>query len=520
MPALSTYSQFVVRTLGYMNRGIARLAGQAALIGAAVTFVAAPLAAAPSRADRELEERLRAHIKVLASDDFEGREPGTDGEGKTLRYLGKQWFDIGLISGTNDPGHEWFSPVTLIAREPAGFSATFRKRGRRAVVPQDQLLVLTSGKRSLVREAPLLFVGKIDAAQITRNELAGRVAVVFDGRGPEANPELSERQSALLAQGASAVLTVLDGERSLEEVGARRNRIGYALADDTIGGDLEGFITREAMAALLEGTGKTLQGLGEAAAQPGFVPLPLDVSVTLEATTRETTIRTHNLIGKLPGKRPDAGAVLLLAHWDHFGVCAETPAEDLVCNGAIDNASGVAALTEIARRLVKGPPIDRDVYFLASTAEELGLLGAHAFAENPPLPPAQIVAAFNIDSIAIAPRGTPLAIVGRGLTRLDADIEKVAKSERLRVVPDDAANEFVKRQDGWALLQHDIPAVMVTTAYGKLDRMRAFFDGAYHRPQDDLSQPLELGGAAEDVRMLLALTRWFGDPRKVPLKAK
>src|SRR5690606_5802955 len=125
-----------------------------------------------------------------------------------------------------------------------------------------------------------------------------------------------------------------------------------------------------------------------------FVPLPLGLSASLEATTRETTIRTYNLIGKLPGRTPQAGAVLLVAHWDHFGICAEPPAEDIICNGAIDNASGVAALTEIARRLAKGPRLDRDVYFLATTAEELGLLGAHAFAENPPLPLSGIVAAF------------------------------------------------------------------------------------------------------------------------------
>jgi Zn-dependent M28 family amino/carboxypeptidase len=170
--------------------------------------------------------------------------------------------------------------------------------------------------------------------------------------------------------------------------------------------------------------------------------------------------------------------------------------------------------------LAKGPAIDRDVYFLATTAEELGLLGAHAFTENPPLPLGQIVAAFNIDSVAIAPAGTPLAIVGRGSTSLDADIEKVARAEKLKIAPGDQANAYVKRQDGWALQQHDIPSVMVTTAYGDLSRMQAFFDSDYHRPSDDLSRPLELGGAAEDVRILTALTRWFGDPRKVPLKTK
>jgi hypothetical protein len=460
-----------------------------------------------------LEAELMNHIRVLASDEFNGREPGTEGEAKTLRYLARQWFDIGLVSGTNDPGHEWFAPVTLIAREPAFSAAQFARKGRRQYVPRDAVLMLTSGRRSLVKDAPLLFVGKGEAAAASRSELAGRVALLLD-----AGIDNSERQNALLAAGASAVLTVLDGDRTLESVAARRRRSGYALADDNPGGDLEGFITREGLERLLQGSGRTSATLERAAATPDFAPLPLDVTATLEATTSETTIRTHNLIGRLPGRRPDLGAVLLLAHWDGFGLCAEPPAEDLICNGAIDNASGLAVLTETARRLSRAPQMERDVYFLATTAEELGLLGAHAFAENPPLPIGQIVAAFNIDSFAIAPAGTPLAIVGKGMTPLDAQIAAVARQQRRKLVDGDGANAYVRRQDGWALQQHDIRAVMVTSAYGDLSRLEKFFDSNYHRPSDDLKQKIELGGAAEDVAFHVALARYFADPRRVPLR--
>ncbi|WP_419181687.1 M28 family peptidase [Novosphingobium mangrovi (ex Huang et al. 2023)] len=478
--------------------------------------VPAPSPARTSRADRELEARLRAHIEILASDDFDGREPGTEGEARTLRYLGRQWYDIGLVSGTNDPGNEWFAPVTLVAREPAAESAQFLRKGFRTPIAPADMIVLTSGKRSLVRNAPLLFVGRASGLEFTRNELAGRIAVVLDGDASD-----SKRQNELLAHGASAVLTVLDGERNIAEVAARRQRSGYALANDALGGDLEAFISRNSMESLLKGTAHSLDALEAAAAKPDFAPITLDVTASLEATTRETTIHTHNLIGKLPGRHPEAGAVLFVAHWDHFGECGESTAEDRICNGAIDNASGVAALTEVARRLVRGPQMDRDIYFLATTAEELGLLGAHAFAENPPLPLDRIVAAFNIDSDAIAPRGTHFAIVGRGMTGLDADIGKVVKAEGFKLRDNDDANEYVRRQDGWALLQHDIPTVMVTTAYGDMDRMRTFFDTDYHRPSDDLAHlahSLELGGEVEDVKVLTALGRWFADPRKVPLR--
>ncbi len=503
-------------TSGAIGR-VARLTGHGLgllFVFAACLVLSLTVHAAPRR-DGALEAQLMAHISELASETYLGREPGTEGEAKTLRYLGKQWFDIGLVSGTNDPGNEWFAPVALIERRPATSTARFSRRGRPQYTPSNAVIVLTSGQRSLIRDAPLLFVGKLVGAVPPRSELAGKVALLLDG-----DIENSDRQNALLEGGASAVMTVLDGERTIANVRSRRSRPGYALASDNPGGDLEVFMTSAGFSNLLQGSGRTLASLEVLAARQDFAPFKLDLAATLEATTTETSIRTFNLIGKLPGRRPGSGAVLFVAHWDHFGVCGDPAAEVKICSGAVDNASGVAALTEIARRLQRGPRIDRDIYFLATTAEELGLLGAHAFAENPPLPLKQIVAAFNIDSIALAPAGTPLAIVGRGMTPLDPQIEALARRERRSVVPGTAANAYYKRQDGWALMQHDVPTVMVSSAYADIPRLEAFFEGPYHRPADNLSRSIELGGAAEDVAFHVALARWFGDARRVRMPAR
>ncbi len=492
------------------------------LLAASLAF--APTAAAarrPAKADRateELKAQLLAHITELASDAYEGREPGTEGEAKTLRYLGQQWFQIGLQSGTNDPGHAWFVPVTIVAREPDGSRAQFARKGRRVYVPPEDLLVLTSGKRSLIENTPLVFVGTGKAIP-PRAELAGRVALLLDGED-----ETSERQNALLRGGASAVLTVLDGNRSLQNVRDHRRRLGYALAGEELGGDLEAFITAGGMDRALAGSGLTVATLRRDAAAAAFVPRAIDLAATFEATTRETRIHTHNLIGKLPGRRPELGAVLLLAHWDHFGRCVPPPAEHQICNGAVDNASGVAVLTEVARRLAKGPLLDRDVYFLATTGEELGLLGAKAFAEDPPVPLDRIVAAFNIDTVAIGPAGLPFGIVGRGMTPLDPQIAAVAKAQKRKLATDgkndEKANAYVRRQDGWALLQHDVPAVMVSSSWGDMALVEHFMETDYHRPSDQVKPGLELGGAADDVSFLIALTRWFADPRKVPSRGK
>lgn len=488
------------------------------LLAAGLAF--GPLEAASRRPTREerdnaqLKAQLLAHISELASDAYEGREPGTEGEAKTLRYLARQWFDIGLQSGTNDPLHPWFAPVGIIGREPDVSRATFFRRGRRLPAPSEAVLALTSGKRSLVEGAPLLFVGD-GSLQLTRTELAGRVALLL-GNGTED----SVRQNALLANGASAVLTVLDGPQDLDAVATRRKRMGYALASEALGGDLEGFITASALDGLLAGSKQSFASLKASLAAPGFAPQTLDLAVTLEATTRETRIKTHNLIGKLPGRHPELGAVLLLAHWDHFGHCAAPPAEDQICNGAIDNASGLAVLTETARRLAKGPPLDRDVYFLATTGEEMGLLGAEAFAENPPVPLKTIVAAFNSDSVALAPAGRPFAIVGKGMTGLDGQIEAAAAAQKRKIAQGDDGNVYVRRQDGWALMRHDVPAVMVSSSWSDLALVEHFMATDYHHPSDEVRPTLELGGAADDVNFLVALARWFADPKKVPPQAQ
>jgi hypothetical protein len=111
-------------------------------------------------------------------------------------------------------------------------------------------------------------------------------------------------------------------------------------------------------------------------------------------------------------------------------------------------------------------------------------------------------------------------VVGRGMTPLDAIIAKVAKAEKFKLVEGDAANVYVRRQDGWALLQHDVPTVMVSNAYADIPRLERFFDGDYHRPGDQLKPEIDFGGAAEDVLFHVALVRWLADLKKVPVAPK
>ena len=470
----------------------------------------APAAASAPR-DNAIETALRHHIETLASDEFAGREPGTDGETMTLRYLARQWFDIGMVSGTNDPGNAWFAPVEVVERTPQGSRAAFQHGRHHVAIEADGVFVITSGLRSLIEDAPLVLVGRDTVPEAARIELAGRIAVIFDSQTGVQGLPGDDRAGRLLDAGAAAVITVLDGTRTLDDVAARRRRPGYALVGQKLGGDLQAYVSPAVAETLFEavGVGK-LASLRQASDAAGFAPRPIGLTGTLEATTTETRIHTHNLIGKLPGRRHDLGAVLLVAHWDHFGRCADPPAEHLICNGAVDNASGLAVITEAARALSSGRPLDRDIYFLATTGEELGLLGAQAFAENPPLPLDSIMAVLNVDSTGLVGPGLPVSVIGAGMTDLDDSIAVVLRAMHRRQVAGTAANAFVRRQDGWAFIQHDVPAVMVSSAYSDPARLEKFMDERYHRPTDVASH-VEYGGMVEDVALQVELARYFAD---------
>lgn len=483
-------------------------------LGALLLVAARPAPRKPN----PVEVALKAHVETLASDDFDGREPGTEGETKTLRYLARQWFDIGMEAGTNSPADGWFAPVELVEREPLLSRASFMRGRKRVNLPADSVFVVTSGLRSLVQEAPLIFVGHATMASPPRAELAGRIAVMLDSL-PQGMPreQSGDRAGRLLDAGALAVVTVLDDDRGLEDIVARRRRAGYAIAGEGLGSEIEAFVSPATAELLLAGTTRaTVARLRTDAGQPGFAPYLLGVSGTFEATSRETRIKTHNLIGKLEGRNPSAGAVLMMAHWDHFGECGTPPAEDVICNGAIDNASGLAVLTEAARILSRGKQLERDVYFLATTGEELGLLGAMAFAEDPPIPLDRFVAAFNVDSTGLVPPGGPIGIVGKGLTPLDPLISDVVKRMKRKLAVGEGANAYIRRQDSFILMQHDVPAVMVSNSYGDMDRIERFMEDTYHRPSDQPGPGIDYAGMADDVNLQVELVRAFADPKRYP----
>jgi len=470
-----------------------------------------PLESAPGAARDAIAERLRADIVVLASDDFAGRKPGTPGEDKTLAFLERRMLEVGLLSGTNDPGSYWRMPVDLVETRPLSGHLTLTQSRRQVNVPDSDAAVFTPRRRALAISgpgtgAPVVFVGYGDGS-VLGDALAGAVAVMLAEPGHD-----GARREALFRQRATAVLTVLPDADALALVRSLEAREKLQLAseeEDT----LAAFVT-DAVFADIVGTRRWARLKAEAEAVD-FAPLELNLAVAIDAGAERRVFTSYNLVGRIPGNLPGSGAVLLLAHWDHLGECAAAPAPDSICNGAADNASGLAAMLELAQRLNSTGPYGRDIYVLATSAEEGGLLGARAFAQAPPVPLGKIVAAFNFDMVAVAPAGSPVGFIGRGQTPLDAVIlDYLAKSGRA-LGDQSLADSFVQRQDGWALHQQGVPSVLLSSTYGTRAILGPFLATRYHRPSD-AADAMELGGAIDDLLLHEGLIRLLADPARYP----
>lgn len=460
----------------------------------------APLTTAPPMPERAaIEERLRADIAMLASDDFGGRKPGTPGEDKTLAFLEQRMAEVGLVSGTGDPGSYWRMPVDLVATLPQSGQLTLTKGRTSIIVPESQAAVFTPRRRALATSGPgtgvpVVFVGYGDGS-VLGDAMAGAVALMLADPGRDA-----ARREALFRQRATAVVTVVPQASALPRL-LEAERV--QLARD----EVDTLAVHVTEAALTDVLGKRRwQMLKADAQQADFTPIELTLAITIEASAERREYASHNLVGMIPGAVPGSGAVLLLGHWDHLGECGPPEAADRICNGAVDNASGIAVMLELARRLKAGPPLDRDIYVLATTAEESGLLGAQAFAAAPPVPLSGIVAAFNLDMLALAPAGSPVGFVGAGRTPLDPLIlAEIARSGR-RTGDEALAESFVPRQDGWALLQEGVPTVLLSSAFGSRAVLGPYLSSRYHR-ESDSADGIELGGAIDDLLLHEALIR-------------
>ncbi|MEE4288982.1 MAG: M20/M25/M40 family metallo-hydrolase [Erythrobacter sp.] len=476
----------------------------AVLCAALAACATTPRAPDPDAERTAIAARLMRDIEVLASDEFGGRKPGTVGEERTVAYLVERMRETGLVSGTNDPGSAWRAPVELVSTTPLESRITVRTRRGAFEMPQESSAAYAFARRALIDGVEVVFVGR-GTQDIPASELNGKIVVKLqDGQFPGPRAALFEADPA-------AMLVVVPSERELEAERLRYEQEKLFLASEE-SDRLIAFVTQEAFArALPPGLWDRL--LAEAAKED-FRIRRMEATIAIDAQSRRREFTSFNVIGMIPGQLRGAGAVVLMSHWDHLGECAPgTP--DPICNGAVDNASGVALMLELARRLKASGPFDRDIYFLSTSAEEAGLLGARAFAAAPPMPLDTIVAAFNFDTVAAAQPGGAFGFVGEGRTSLDAVVLDVLRERRGELGNRDFAESFLRRHDGWVLLEKGVPSVLISTAFASEIVLGPYLAADYHRPSDEIDR-IELGGAIDDLLLHEELVRRVASTARYP----
>lgn len=497
-------------------------------IGLALAAVlsASAAAAAPIEASR-----LSAHVKVLASDAFEGRGPGTPGEDKTVAYIAQQFQAAGAEPAGENGG--WTQAVAMkrftLEAAPriafAGAPAACLKSAPASVIVWSR----RSGARAVAVEgAPLVFAGfgvsapDQDWDDFAGVDLRGKVAVVFmndpDYRkqtGPFSGAAMSYygrwtyKVEELARRGAAGVLMI--HEEATTGLGWPLVQTVYTQPTIDIergpGERLafEGWIGFDAAKALFACAGRDLEAERAKAETGGFRAGPLGaLSLDAAFTYRTDTTTTRNVVARVRGSSHPEESVLYTAHWDHMGRAGPDVTGDDIYNGALDNAGGVAGLLELARAFGSGPRPQRSIVFLATTLEEQGLLGAEYYAAHPLHDLARTAGGLNMDAVNLFGPVPNMVAAGYGKTdlqdRLEAEVK--AAGRRLEPNPNDAIG-FYFRSDHFPFVKQGVPMLFPGSGWDIADRLPNTRDPKigtrFHQPSDEWGPDLDFNSAAADI---------------------
>src|SRR5690606_30948961 len=467
-------------------------------------------------------EDLARHVQVLASDEFEGRAPGTVGEDKTVEYIKAQFERLGLQPGNNG---DWVQTVPMVettADESTVLHLTVNGEPQDLAFGDDMVIGTRTGQQEVkVEDSPVVFVGYgVDAPEQDWNDYAGidvkgkTVVMLVNDPGFHANDDSlfegkrmtyygrwTYKFEEAARKGAAAALVIHDTPGASYGWDVVRNSWSGTQYDLPASADpaprlpAQGWISGEAAKALFAAAGQDLDALRAAANKRGFKAVPLDATLSLDLKSTISETSSRNVIGMLPGStRPDE-AVLYMAHWDHLGKHEPDPADpdaDTIYNGAVDNATGVAGVLEIAEAFAKqeNKP-ERSVVFLAVTLEESGLLGSQYYVAHPVIPLDKTVAVFNIDAMSVYGRAHDYTVVGMGSSELEDMLKKVADRQG-RVLHEEAHPEAggYFRSDHFNFAKAGVPALYVDGGEDLLEGGKAAGDAAsrdynehrYHAP--------------------------------------
>ena len=496
-----------------------------------------------------------AHTKALASDDFEGRAPGTPGEDRTVAFLVDQFKKAGLQPGNTDG--TYIQKVPLVGITPSPAPLVFKKGSATETLKwKDDVVAWTKhvAPSASITDSELVFVGYgVVAPEFNWDDykgldVKGKTLVMLVNDPPVSDPSnpsvldpktfggkamtyygrWTYKYEIGAQKGAAGVLIVHETEPAGYPFSVVQGKTGeqfdLVTPDKNMGrAAIEGWITLDQAKALMQMSGQDFDALKAQAATREFKPVPLGVTASMTIHNKLRTINSKNVIAKLEGGDPAVADeyVVYSAHWDHFGKGPEG-----IFHGAEDDALGCASLIELGRAFTKLPaPPRRSILFLAVTAEEQGLLGSEYYTVSPIYPLAKTVADINLDSWNVHGRTKDLTLVGYGASDLD-DYARDAAGEQGRVVHADAEPEkgFYYRSDHFNFAKQGVPAldpdggvdyIGKPAGYGQQIRDE-WTSKRYHQPSDVVLPDWDLTGTREDLTVFFAVGYRVAEADKIP----
>jgi Zn-dependent M28 family amino/carboxypeptidase len=523
-------------------------------------FIGALSASAALAADTAVTidpERLSQTVKILASDEFEGRGPATPGETKTIEWLTKSFRDLGL-----EPAGErgsWTQAVPLVRTQigsPATMSIAIQGKDRPLTQSKDiYVSTVRNVDRVSIKVAPLVFVGYGVTAperqwdDYKQVDLHGKIAVYLVN-----DPDFYAKPGEPVAGRFGDRRMTYYGRWTYKyEEAARRGALGALIVHDTDGAGygwstvtapagenydivrdkrdervlLQGWLASAAANELFKSAGLDLAALSVQARRADFKPVEL-ASVRFNADLPVTAklAESRNFLARIPGsKRPDE-TIMFAAHWDAYGIGPPDAQGHAIRPGANDDALGLAGVLELARVFKAGPQPERTLVFAAWTAEERGLLGSQVYAAKPLYPLEKTVANLTLDILQTAGLAKDVLLVGAGQSELEDDLARAVAAQGRVVTPESLPERgLFYRADHFPLARQGVPVLLLMGISGATDlreggreagnRWLESYMRCYHQTCDAWSASLDFRGAAQDVELFHTMgkslansTRW------------
>jgi Zn-dependent M28 family amino/carboxypeptidase len=496
------------------------------------------------------KDSLTSAIRILSSDSFQGRRPFTAGETRTIDYLVKSYTDLGLAPGN---GNGYTQGVPMVEISPVGAPAMQLQspKGKTDLKNLDDFVIWTERPDSVntLNRNDIVFAGfGVVAPEYNWNDYAGLDvkgktvlvmvndpgfydSTLFKGHTMTYYGRWTYKYEEAARQGAKACLIIHNtAAASYPFSVVQSSNGGVKLHLDTRSNPsyqlaVQGWITSETAKKLLAAAGKDSSLLLTAQHQ-GFKAVPLDIKVSASLRVKEVYNMSHNVIAKITGSKYPDECVIYSAHWDHLGIGKPDATGDSIYNGAADNASGTAALLQIARAfqsLPKKP--ERTIIFLSVTAEEQGLLGSAWYAQHPVYPLAKTVANLNIDVLNTYGPTKDITYSGKGQSELEDLLADEAKKNGRYIAPEDhpeAGHYF--RSDHFNFARAGVPSLTADGGVDDLTRGKEFGKKKhdeytalrYHQPADQYDSTWDLTGGLNDVELVYAIGERLANSRLWP----